>query len=58
MPNPRRSIQIRMPVDLHKRLAAAAAERGVSANYLANRAVQSFIDRLIPPDEMTWTRDA
>ena len=50
------SIQIRMPVELHARLRDAAAERDVSANYLANTAVASFLAKLSPPDEIEWTR--
>jgi len=50
------SVPIRMPVDLHARLAKAAEERDVSANYLANLAVEDFVKRLIPPGEIEWTR--
>ena len=50
------SVPVRMPVELHARLRDAAAERDVSANYLANKAVASFLARLIPPDEIEWTR--
>jgi predicted HicB family RNase H-like nuclease len=52
----RTSTCIRLPEDLHGRLAAAAAERDVSMNYLVTKAVEQFIDRLVPVDEMRWTR--
>ena len=53
----RTTTAIRLPDDLHDRLVAAAAERDVSANFLVNKAVAQFLDRLIPIDEMRWTRD-
>ncbi len=51
------SVYVRIPEELHTAIAAAAAERDLSLNYLANRAVADFLDRLIPPDEIQWTRD-
>lgn len=39
-------------------LRAAADERGVSVNFLIERACEDFLARLIPVDEMVWTRDA
>ena len=53
---PRISTAVRLPAALHDRLAQAAEERDVSINYLVNRAVEDFIGRLIPPDEMEWVR--
>lgn len=47
----------RLPTDLHERLMAAAAERDVSANFLVVKAVDHFLDRLLPVEEMRWTRD-
>jgi hypothetical protein len=38
-------------------LKAAAEERGLSANFLVVRAVDEFLDRLLPPDEIKLTRD-
>lgn len=49
--------QIRFPVELHERLTAAATEREVSVNLLVNRAVDEFLERLIPVDEIQWTRE-
>lgn len=54
---PRTSTGVRLPDDLHERLIAAATERDVSANFLVGKAVAQFLDRLIPVDEMKWTRD-
>lgn len=55
-PKRRVSVPIRMPVDLHAKLKQAAEERDVSANFLATRACEDFLKRLIPPDEIQWTR--
>jgi hypothetical protein len=38
-------------------LQEAAEEREVSMNFLVNRAVTEFLDRLIPVAEMRWTRE-
>lgn len=54
---PRSGTTIRFAPDLHDRLVAAARERDLSANFLANRAVEEFLDRLIPVDELRFTRD-
>jgi predicted transcriptional regulator len=51
----RTATAIRFPPELHAQLAAAAAERQVSMNFLVNRAVADFIPRLIPVDELEWT---
>ena len=48
---------MRLPKDLHARLLAAADERDVSANWLVKRALEDYLDRLIPVDEVRWTRD-
>lgn len=50
------STSIRLPVDLHQRLSVAAEEREVSVNYLVNKAIADFLDRLIPADEIMLTR--
>jgi hypothetical protein len=52
----RSSICIRLPADLRDRLAAAAAEREVSMNWIAKHAIVDYLDRLIPVDEIKWTR--
>ena len=52
----RTATAIRLKPELHERLTVAASERDVSINFLVNRAVGEFLDRLIPVDEMIWTR--
>lgn len=50
------STAIRFDTELWQRLAAAAEERDVSINWMVNRAVAVWLERLIPVDEMRWTR--
>jgi predicted transcriptional regulator len=52
----RTNTAIRFPPELHERVQTAAKERDVSMNWLVNKAVADFLDRLIPVDEMKWTR--
>lgn len=40
------STMVRLPVDLHERLCAAATERDVSVNYLICKAISHYLDRL------------
>lgn len=47
---------IRFRPELHRRLTKAAEERDLSINWLVNRAVEEFLDRLIPADEFVLTR--
>jgi len=54
---PRTSTAIRLKPELHERLSAEGAARDVSINFLVNKAVEFFLDRLIPVDEMQWTRE-
>ena len=49
------STGFRIPKDLHARLIEAAADRDLSANYLATRALEEFLDRLIPADDLRLT---
>lgn len=53
----RTATAIRFPDDLHERLRIAAEERDFSINYLVVRAVDDFLGRLIPADELKLTRD-
>lgn len=46
----------RVPKDLHARLHEAAADRDLSANYLAVKALEEFLDNLVPADELRLTR--
>lgn len=57
-PPPRRrtSTAIRLPDDIHDLLVAAAHERMVSANWLVIKALEDFLPRLIPADELRLTR--
>ena len=48
---------IRFPTDLHAQLVEAAAERELPINWLVNAAVRDYLARLIPVDEIVWTRD-
>lgn len=48
---------IRITPEVHEALTAAAADRGVSMNWLICKAIDEFLPRLIPLDEMRWTRD-
>lgn len=56
-PDDRRQIQIRVPPTIFDALQIAANERGVSVNLLINRAIEDFLDRLIPIEEINLTRD-
>ena len=50
------STAIRFPPELHEALRLAADERLLSINYLVVKAVEDFLPRLIPPDELRLTR--
>lgn len=54
---PRTSTGVRFDPELYAELLKAADERDVSMNWLVNRAVREFLDRLLPVDEIRWTRD-
>ena len=56
MSNRRTATAIRLPADLHDQLVAAAEERMVSANWLVIKALEDFLPRLIPVDELTLVR--
>lgn len=45
-----------LPTDLHNELREAAKARGVSASYLVQKAVEDYLPRLIPVDELTLVR--
>lgn len=48
---------IRFPPELHRRLHEEAEARELSANFLVVKAVEEFLDRLIPSEEFRLTRD-
>lgn len=53
----RTATAIRFPEELHDRLKTAADERDFSINYLVVKAVEEFLGRLIPANELRLTRD-
>jgi predicted HicB family RNase H-like nuclease len=50
-------LRIRVAPALDEALTAAAAERGVSVNWLVNNALDDFLSRLLPPDKIRLTHD-
>jgi predicted HicB family RNase H-like nuclease len=48
----------RLPKELHARLTEAAVERDLSANFLAVKALEEFLDNLVPAEELRLTRTA
>jgi predicted transcriptional regulator len=55
-PKNRTTTAIRFPDSLHDRLKEAAEERDLSINFLVVKAVEDFLDRLVPADEFRLTR--
>ncbi|MXY11385.1 MAG: toxin-antitoxin system HicB family antitoxin [Acidimicrobiaceae bacterium] len=55
---PRVTTAVRLSESLHARLLEAATERDVSINLLVSRAVDDFLGRLVPVDELVRTRSA
>jgi predicted transcriptional regulator len=53
----RTTTAIRFPDELHDQLKQAAEERSFSINFLVVKAVEDFLKRLIPADELKLTRD-
>jgi len=41
---------------MHERLRTAAEDRDLSINFLVVRAVEDYLSRLLPPEEMRLTR--
>jgi predicted transcriptional regulator len=52
----RTTTAIRFPDEVHERLRSAADEREFSINFLVVKAVEDFLERLIPADELKLTR--
>jgi hypothetical protein len=48
----RTATAIRLRSELHERIVSAAAERDVSVNWLINRAIEDYLPRLIPVNEL------
>ena len=53
---PRVTTALRVPRDLHERLKLAAEERQVAVNLLAVKALEDYLDRLIPVEDLRLTR--
>lgn len=53
---PRVTTAVRLSESLHERLLEAATERDVSVNLLVSRAVDDFLGRLVPVDELVRTK--
>lgn len=53
----RTTTAIRFPPEMHERLWKEAEGRDLSINFLVVKAVGEFLERLIPVDDMRWTRD-
>jgi predicted HicB family RNase H-like nuclease len=54
----RTATAIRFPEQLHDDLVRAAEERDMSVNYLVVKAVQEFLPKLVPANELRLTRSA
>ncbi len=54
----RTATAIRFKDETHTRLVEAADERDVSINFIVNKACEYYLDRLIPANEINWTREA
>jgi predicted HicB family RNase H-like nuclease len=52
----RTATAIRFPEQIHEQLRVSAEERGLSINYLVVKAVEDFLERLIPANELRLTR--
>jgi hypothetical protein len=51
------AMKIRLPVEVYDRLAATARERGVPMNQLVSAAVDYWLGRLLPVEEVLRTVD-
>jgi predicted transcriptional regulator len=54
----RTATAIRFPDQLHDRLRATAEQYDFSINYLVVKAVEDFLPRMIPAEELKLTRDS
>jgi predicted DNA-binding protein len=52
----RTATAIRFPQDLHDELKAAAEGYGVPLNYLIVKVMREFLEDMVPPDELRFTR--
>jgi predicted HicB family RNase H-like nuclease len=51
-----RQLIVRVPPDMHQRLVDASLDHDVAVNWLVNKAIHEFMDRLLPASEVRWTR--
>lgn len=49
---------VRLPESLHDRVKEAADDRDVSVNLLVTKALEEYLDRLVPAEEILSTRPA
>lgn len=54
--NDRSATAIRFPAELHTRLRKASDSHGLPVNYLVVKAVEEFLDNLLPPEQLRLTR--
>ncbi len=52
----RSATAIRFPPEMHERLRQASEEHGLPVNYLVVKAVEEFLENLLPPTELRLTR--
>jgi predicted HicB family RNase H-like nuclease len=51
------SVHLRLSPELYKKLLASADERDISINLLSIKAIEFYLDRLIPIDELVVKGD-
>jgi predicted transcriptional regulator len=54
---PRVATAVRLPKQLHERIQREADERQVSVNYIVERAIERYLDRMVPVAELQLERD-
>jgi predicted DNA-binding protein len=54
--NERSATAIRFPTEMHERLRQASDEHHLPVNYLVVKAVEEFLENLLPPTELRLTR--
>jgi predicted HicB family RNase H-like nuclease len=52
----RTATAIRFPQELHDQLRAAAEAYGVPLNYLIVKVMREFLEDMVPPNELRFTR--
>lgn len=54
--NERSATAIRFPAGVHEKLREASEAHGLPVNYLVVKAVEEFLENLLPPEELRLTR--